>query len=338
MFVTQMFATRAKLVARALVGCASGIWVQCISDKGEATAVRAHGLQLQPRWSGIGKLPVHTVPPFRGAPAFEVSHPFHIKMSPGIYLGPRCNHDLGVLLRFPTALPAALQRGSKAAEPSKPAQLGAVSTRSSGSAPCSSSSLHGTPVEAPLPVETPEDVQELADRLLEDLINSEFYCSVYASKDAPHIEGLLVTLAHGVRALDEEIARGGTEGHDMTPQEKSRRLLNRLLSSTTRRMHKGYPEMLTYLLQKPSWYCSHQFVTLSTNSLFDHCTYQVARLASHMQSEAAHTSETSVSDEPHGIDAMGKCAVPKHPSIDDYRFRSVQLDAFPLYYLWQLVP
>eukprot|EP00973_Karenia_brevis_P020464 2810767-Karenia_brevis.AAC.1 len=48
----------------------------------------------------------------------------------------------------------------------------------------------------------------------------------------------------------------------MEPLERAKRLLNRLISSTNRRMHKGYPEMLSYLLKKPSYYCSHSFVTL----------------------------------------------------------------------------
>ena len=36
--------------------------------------------------------------PHRGMATLEQAHPFHIKMSPGITLGPRCNHDLGILL------------------------------------------------------------------------------------------------------------------------------------------------------------------------------------------------------------------------------------------------
>ena len=57
-----------------------------LADTGKATAVRAHGLQLQPRWNGLGTPPVCVVPPFRGAPAFETAHPFHRKMAPGISL------------------------------------------------------------------------------------------------------------------------------------------------------------------------------------------------------------------------------------------------------------
>ena len=47
--------------------------------------------------------PMSAVPPFHGSPALETTHPFHFKMCPAMLLGPKCNHDLGVLLRM--ALP-----------------------------------------------------------------------------------------------------------------------------------------------------------------------------------------------------------------------------------------
>ena len=62
--------------------------------------MRSHGLPLRSRWSGDEDLPVWKVPPTRGEAALEVSQPFHIKLNPGMFHGPRCNHDLGVLLRF----------------------------------------------------------------------------------------------------------------------------------------------------------------------------------------------------------------------------------------------
>ena len=44
--------------------------------------------------------------------------------------------------------------------------------------------------------------------LLEDLENSEFYCSVYASKEQPHVEGLQVTLADGPPDVEAGYHRG----------------------------------------------------------------------------------------------------------------------------------
>ena len=94
------------------------------------------------------------------------------------------------------------------------------------------------------------------------MIDHEFYCASYASKEQPHIEGLLQSLIDGVRGLDREVADREEQGEPIEALERSKRVLNRLISSTNRRMHKGYPEMLSYLLQKPSYYCSHSFVTL----------------------------------------------------------------------------
>ena len=78
----------------------------------------------------------------------------------------------------------------------------------------------------------------------------------------PHIEGLLQSLVDGVRGRDREIAEREENGEPVEPLERGKKLLHRLISSTNRRMHKGYPEMLSYLLRKPSSYCSHSFVTL----------------------------------------------------------------------------
>ena len=61
---------------------------------------RQHGLQLQPRWDGTGAPPLLRHPPHIGLPALETTHPFHFKLSPGMLLGPQCNHDLAVLLRL----------------------------------------------------------------------------------------------------------------------------------------------------------------------------------------------------------------------------------------------
>ena len=64
-------------------------------------AKRKHGLSLQSRWSGQGFPPVHDAPPQIGSPALETNHPLHFKLTPSISMGPRCNHDLGVLLKLP---------------------------------------------------------------------------------------------------------------------------------------------------------------------------------------------------------------------------------------------
>ena len=48
--------------------------------------------------------------------------------------------------------------------------------------------------------------------MIEALIDHEFYCVSYSTKEEPHIEGLLHTFADGVRNIDLEIARRRAEG------------------------------------------------------------------------------------------------------------------------------
>ena len=59
---------------------------------------RAHG-------GGVGVPPIHAKPPYRGALQLERTHSFAFKMSAAVLLGPRCNHDLGVVAKLPVLLP-----------------------------------------------------------------------------------------------------------------------------------------------------------------------------------------------------------------------------------------
>ena len=115
--------------------------------------------------------------------------------------------------------------------------------------------------------------------MVEDVISSEFYCCDYATKDQPHIEGLLQSLVDGVRGCDREIAERELNGEPVGPLERGKKLLHRLISSTNRRMHKGYPEMLSYLLHKPLSYCSHSFVTLMFDKALRQAEYMVCAYA-----------------------------------------------------------
>ena len=76
-------------------------WARAEDPKKGPIAKMTHGIELRSRWSGNGAPPLCTSPPFKGLPALEITHPFHFKMSPAILLGPKCNHDIGVLLRLP---------------------------------------------------------------------------------------------------------------------------------------------------------------------------------------------------------------------------------------------
>ena len=77
-------------------------WAQRLSKTGNKMVMaRAHGHALQPRWSEGEWPPVQTVPPQAGMPGLERNHAFHCRMTPGVFLGARCNHDLSILLRLP---------------------------------------------------------------------------------------------------------------------------------------------------------------------------------------------------------------------------------------------
>ena len=81
-------------------------WRKVRNDKNKIVMQRFHGRQLCPRWNGVGLPPVLELPPHACQPALERHHHFHYKMTPGAVLGPRCNHDVGLLLRLPKNLPA----------------------------------------------------------------------------------------------------------------------------------------------------------------------------------------------------------------------------------------
>ena len=260
-------------------------WTQITTKKRETGARCVHGLQLRPRWNGVGAHPVCAAPPASGLLALEMNHPFHFKLSPAMMLGPRCNHDLGVLLRFPIH----------------------TTTNDSG-------------------VNSPESESAWNDatrNMVDGMVAREFYCSDYSTKEQPHIEGLLQTLLNGVRNLDQDIAAKIQSGETMLPLERAKRCLNRLISSTNRRMHKGYPEMLSYLMGKPAYYCSHNFRSL----VFEY-SYRAALAIVHKLSSKSPL-ETVIRQE-----VPRNNAIPKGTNIaNDYIFRPAQLEEFSWYFM-----
>ena len=56
---------------------------------------------LEKKGDETGFPPLHTAPPCQGLPAVETTHPFHCKYTPSMLFGPRCNHDVGILIRIP---------------------------------------------------------------------------------------------------------------------------------------------------------------------------------------------------------------------------------------------
>jgi len=253
-------------------------WARHLDTTKGLVAKMCHGLRLHSRWDGRGAPPLHDSPPFAGLPAVETTHPFHFKLCPSMLLGPYCNHDLGILLRLPTAI---IEEGTE------------------------ENARHA----------------ETAERgMLEAMGDHEFYCASYSSKDSPHIEGLLTTLADGLRAKERDIAAAREVGEEITSHEVVRRILHRLISSTNRRMHKGFPEMLTYLLQKPMDYCSHKFRHVQMERYLRRGISVIkGRLGQFVPEPRAEENDLKPNERPDLWPV-------------DYAFRPSQLESFPLYF------
>ena len=252
-------------------------WARCVSAKNEPVARMTHGHELCERWNGTGEPPVRCSPPFVGAPALEVTHPFHFKMTPSMLLGPTCNHDLNCFLRLPKV--------------------------SSDVGSC----------------------DEVVNAMLDAMGDHEYYSASYASKTEPQMEGLLHTLIDGMRRKEVEIRELREAGRDFTPHDIARSILHRLIACTNRRMHKGFPEMLTYLLQKPMEYTSHKFYPVPIQPLIRKvfaCVNPNNANADPVLFEPGHTSSRMV--------------INIRPAlyISDYRFRSHRLDLMPLYFFF----
>ncbi|CAK0905228.1 unnamed protein product, partial [Prorocentrum cordatum] len=190
---------------------------QTDAKTGKDIAKRQHGLELHARWDGTGELPILRYPPHVGLPALETTHPFHFRLNPAIMLGPQCNHDLAVLLRF-CELPAN---------------------------------------DADLPNES--RVAQVKAAMAEAMGDHEYSASAYSAKSQPHADGLKMTLAASLERK-ERAAQLAAATDMVDDQEKARKLLHTQVAATNNRMHKGFPEMISYLLGKPIAYSSHTFV------------------------------------------------------------------------------
>ena len=78
-----------------------------------------------------------------------------------------------------------------------------------------------------------------------------------------------MTLAESLRAKEHDIATARSEGKEFTLNEISWDIFHRLIVATNRRMHKGFPEMLSYLMKKPIEYSSDAFVSVMTYGIFN---------------------------------------------------------------------
>jgi hypothetical protein len=145
---------------------------------------RLRGRKLQQRWTKTTTLPpVEEHPPQRGMPAIETNHGFTCKFHPCGSLGPSCNHDLNPLLRLPVlndTLQAKLQ----------------LSWEQISSAACS----------LQLTDEDLKHFKEACTEMFASVIEHEYYCGAYASKEQPKLEALLRNMASSLKRMENNIA------------------------------------------------------------------------------------------------------------------------------------
>ena len=212
-----------------------------------------------------------------------------------------CNHDLGVLLRLP-AFDNAIQGESTRPPPEN-------SNTSNPSRSKEDAAVSG---------------------MLEAMGVHELYCATYSCKEQPRISGLLMTLADGLRSKGQDIVAAKQKGENLDNRENSRRILHRLMSSTNRRMHKGFPEMFTYLLRKPMEYSSHEFVNLHVAAPFQIASgLLLAKIfdKSFGTRQCLQPRESSREESDFHIRAEAP-----YLAYTDYPFRPQQLEDFPLFF------
>ena len=78
-----------------------------------------------------------------------------------------------------------------------------------------------------------------------------------------------MTLATSVKRKERAIEAAAASGAPVDEHERARKVLHSLVHATNNRMHKGFPEMLSYLMKKPIEYSSHAFISVMTYAIFD---------------------------------------------------------------------
>ena len=98
------------------------------------------------------------------------------------------------------------------------------------------------------------DKQAALASMMDAMGDHEYYCASYSSKDQPHVDGLLCTLADSLRHKENDIAAAkesltqaaqssaaviATQA-ELTAHEAARGTLHRLMAATNRRMQRGF--------------------------------------------------------------------------------------------------
>ena len=167
---------------------------------------------MQARWTPAPPDCPATLPPLeenpsrRGMPAVESNHGFTCKFHPCGALGPCCNHDLGVLLRLPVlseALTAKL--GETLFRPS------VADTASDGIAP----------TRVDLSADELAEFTTACREMCASVIDHEYYCGSYASKEQPKLKELLKSMSTSLHRLQDKVSEAKERGEAFTNMDEA---------------------------------------------------------------------------------------------------------------------
>ena len=227
-------------------------------DAAKTVIKRIKGRKLQPRWTWDPAKPVlppvDTDPPQRGMPSLETNHGFTCRFTPAGSLGPCTNHDMNPLLRLPV-LPADLKE--------RLAQALAAGTQITSSE---------------LTQEELTTFTSACEEVFANVVEHEFYCGAYSSKEQPKLKELLGAMAVSFRKLEERIECAKAAGETFDRLTIAAKFLHNLIAAANRCSHKGYPEILSYLSSRPMFYCSHSFTNLYMNNVINEAKTIVERI------------------------------------------------------------
>jgi len=170
-----------------------------------------------------------------------------------------------------------------------------------------------------------EHTRTVKAAMVEAMADHEYYVSSYSSKSQPHADGLKLTLAASLERKKRASDAAKNNAIDGNEHESARKTLHTLVAATNNRMHKGFPQMLSYLMGKPICYSSHNFVPIMTTNLMRMLQKHGDTLAKGMEHSA-----------PAPVRRYYNIKIPAKPFLTefDYLHRPSELEDFPLYFFF----
>jgi hypothetical protein len=259
---------------------------------------RFHGRELCPRWAGSGVPPVISTPPHQFQPALERNHPYHYKGNPAVVLGPRCNHDVGLLIRLVQS--------------------------DSGEMPDQGSDAWKA------------SVNTLIETIVDHEFYCSNYAAKEEPHAEGLLHSLHDALArHKQRYAQRHDQPGAVidEKQGDSVVERARILMQMLVTATNRGRHIGFPQIYAYLRGDPNHYTSHQFVNYSFDQSYRFFQAQVDLLQKQtLSSPQAKVKQSDAGGDPLRFQPMASRTHGPTHVVHDYDWRPDCLEFCPLYF------